>query len=396
MKTFSRIALLSLALILFANLVLAQEGPDNARLFDTYGALNSEDISARLDNYLIELRTDETYTGYVIGYGPEGDGSGTGKYLLRAIKQYVVKLRGYDSDRIQFIYGGRAKDPLSVSTELYLLAPGARPPVPRIFISSLPTIRAIRGKYFEYAGWEEDQSDSSGGIEYGNVTFAGVADIMRHQPDTVAYFVAYSYELATPGAWRRIARRDAEDLAGRGLASDRVNIIYGGRRRSADDESSTAYLELWLLPKGAPPPAKPAEPEASPREAVRLGSHYQFELADPKSDGSTSRSFADFLLADPLMNACLILHPDPGGDDPASWVATLPKVDLAALVQRWKAELQSKHGIAENRVTVIVGPSEEAGGSIDVWVLPADAPLPNPFAEEPAAEDPDIADSDDN
>lgn len=391
MKPVSRIALLSLALIIVTTPALAQERHDAAILFDEFGAVGGCDGSARLDNYFVELSRDPNNRGYVVGYGPEGEGSGTGKYVVQETKRYMVDVRGLDANRIEFVYGGRAADPKSIRTELYVVPPGAATPNVNRHPTRLPL---VNGKYTDYQGYE-GWGDGTGPPEYGNVTFAGFADLMKNQPDSVAYIVAYSYAIATPGAWRRIARRDAEDLAGRGLSADRLNIVYGGHRRSSDDESSTAYLELWLVPKGSPAPVKPADPEASPREAVLLGTHYQFELAEPGSERAIVRSFTDFLFEDPRMNACLILHPHVGGDEPDSGVAATPNVDLAALVQRWKVELRAKHGIAENRITVMVAPSEFAGGSIDVWVLPVDAPLPNPFAEEPADEVPETADTED-
>lgn len=392
MKTFSHAALLVFALIVFAYPTSAQDGPGDARLFDEFGALSGCDGSARLANYYVELSRDPNNLGYVIGYGPEGEGSGTGKFVLQATKHYLVEVRGLEADRLRYIYGGRAEDPRRIYSKLYVVPHGAHPPNAKRHTTPLPV---INGKYEDYDYGYEGLADGTGPPDYGNLSIAVLADAMKRQPDSVAYFVAYSYADSTPGAWRRIARREADDLAARDLPPDRIKIIYAGVRPSTEDESRVAYIELWLLPKDASAPAKSAEPEGSPREAVMIGSHYQLELADPASERSTLRSFADFLLEDPRMNACLILHPGLGGDDPAAVIADDRKVDLSALVQRWKSELRTKHGIAENRITVMIAPSEFSGGSIDVWVLPADAALPDPFAEEPAVEDTEPAKSED-
>src|SRR5215208_1947704 len=88
----------------------AQEGEaSKAHPFDSYGRVGSEDASARLDNFAVELMSKPQMNGYVICYGPEGKGSGTGKYLTEIQKSYLVKTRGLDAGRIQTLYGGRYK-----------------------------------------------------------------------------------------------------------------------------------------------------------------------------------------------------------------------------------------------------------------------------------------------
>src|SRR4051812_39136998 len=83
---------------------------EKASLFDSYGNVTSEDISARLDNFANQLQNETAAVAYVIGYGPEGKGSGTGSHLLEVTKDYLANSRGIDAERVQTVYAGRYKE----------------------------------------------------------------------------------------------------------------------------------------------------------------------------------------------------------------------------------------------------------------------------------------------
>jgi hypothetical protein len=97
---------------------VAEQEVSKARLFDSYGHIIGDDASAHLDNFAQELAKRPDSTAYIICYGPEGDGSGTGNYILLRIKDYLVNARGVGSEAIQTIYAGHYRDSRQVSRTL--------------------------------------------------------------------------------------------------------------------------------------------------------------------------------------------------------------------------------------------------------------------------------------
>jgi len=239
MKKLCLFLLVTCLLFLNYNVVPGQEGSLKPHLFDSYGQLVPDDLGARLDNFALELQNKPNVYGYVICYGPEGDGSGTGNYMLLRTKYYLVEARGIDADRIQTIYGGRYKNQLEVLTELWIGPSGANPPEPRHYQTKLTT---ITGKFTEYKGWDGFADDDTG-PSLGNVTLAAFADVLRQQPEAVAYIVSYNMRGATTGTWRRVATRDATDLQGYGIQSDRIKIIYGGIAKKDENEDAQFALD---------------------------------------------------------------------------------------------------------------------------------------------------------
>jgi hypothetical protein len=61
-----------------------------------------------------------------------------------------------------------------------------------------------------------------------------------------------------------------------------------------------------------------------------------------------------------------------------------PRVDMNAVVERWKKELKAKYGVGENRVVVLTVPPTEqfSFGELESWVVPPGADPPDPYADE--------------
>ena len=378
MKKLCLFLFVACLLFLNHNVVPGQEGSLKPHLFDSYGRIGYEDLEARLDNFAIELQNMPNVYGYVICYGPEGDGSGTDNTILLGTKNYLVNVRGIDADRIQTIYGGRYKDQLEVLTELWIVPSGANPPEPRHYKSKVKT---ITGKFTEYEGWDSF-ADGDVGPSLGNVTLAAFADVLRQQPDTLAYIVSYNTRGASPGTWRRVATREATDLQGYGIQSDRIKIIYGGiAKKDENEDAQFALVQLWVLPRDAPPPVKEAEPEGTPKKAVRIGTYNDYLLKYPNDERWVFNGFADVLRANEQLSVCLIARPrinvleqDVTPDEP-------PDIDTLELVDKWKAELMEKSGIKEDRIIVIHAAADESReGEVEVWIVPPGADLSDPFA----------------
>ena len=60
-----------------------------------------------------------------------------------------------------------------------------------------------------------------------------------------------------------------------------------------------------------------------------------------------------------------------------------PPADLPKLVEKWREELTKTHKINPDRFVVLFYTSQEAFGNyLDLWIVPAGQPLPDPNADE--------------
>lgn len=394
-KIFS--LLLCVALIGTADCALAQdknagqppEDNKEAYLLDAYGQMSADSAGAHADNFAVELQNKPEARGYVICYGPDGEGSGTARYIMRMFQDYLVNMRGIDGSRIQTIYGGRYKNQTEVRNELWIVPPGANPPELKHYKRKLKT---FTGKFMEYEGWDGFPDGEYEGPPMGNVTIAAFADLLHQQPKSVAYIVAYNFRKTAPGTWRRVAKIEASDLEGYGIEKERIKIIFGGVIKGKEDENNQqAKVQLWILPEDAPPPVKEAKPEKTPKEAVEIGTYENYLLKYPDKERIVFAGFAEVLGADPRLSLYLIIRPAAPNDSPPiddSAEPTVlpdesPDIDAAKLVEKWKAELLKSYGVNENRIIVITAaPREYDSGSIDVWVFPPGADLPDPNAQD--------------
>lgn len=355
-----------------------KEEQQRARVFDSYGWINSEDAGARLDNFAIELQSNPDVGGYIVGYGPEGEGSGTGNFMLGVTKNYLINLRGIDEERLQVIYGGRYKDPAEVATELWIIPPDAHAPEPKHYKNKIDT---IKGKFTEGEAWD-GFADGADGPSFGNVTLAAFADALRQQPKTIAYIIAFNMRGATPGTWRRVAKRDESSLQGYGIEADRIKIIYGGIIKNKEDEyAQQALVQLWILPGDAPPPVKEAKPERTPKEAVQIGSYNDYLLKYPDNERWIFEGFADVLRANERLSVCIIYRPRIEGGEEFEAPDEPPDIELSKLVEKWTSELMENYKLKESRIVVLPAiPNEFNEGTVEVWVVPPGAALPDPYA----------------
>jgi hypothetical protein len=93
-----------------------------ARKFDDYGKIASNDTKARLDNFAVTLQSEPTSTGYILVYGSCIDES---RAQSKRAKDYLVNFRGIDSSRLLTVDGGCRKD---FTVELWIAPSGASAP----------------------------------------------------------------------------------------------------------------------------------------------------------------------------------------------------------------------------------------------------------------------------
>ena len=102
--------------------------PPPTPCFDCFAFVAFDDVKARLDNLTIELANRPDSMAYIIVYGRRGSRMTTPDRLGARAVQYLTRNRGVDPRRITVVNGGY-KD--RAGYDLYILPPGANPPVPR-------------------------------------------------------------------------------------------------------------------------------------------------------------------------------------------------------------------------------------------------------------------------
>jgi hypothetical protein len=101
------------------------------RKFDEFPSLAFDDDKARLDTFVIELQNNPDSQGYIILY----QGTDKNSMRLRNVEKlrqrtldYLVKTRGLDPRRIWIVDGGSKRE--RTTYEMWIVPPGAQPPVP--------------------------------------------------------------------------------------------------------------------------------------------------------------------------------------------------------------------------------------------------------------------------
>lgn len=359
-----------------------------ARLFDSYNGANSEDIMARLDYVAIELREKPSLHLHLFVYGPK---VGTGERFLKMSAEYLVNTRGIEDDRIVSVYGGRYKDFTEVLTELWLVPPDAELPKVRDYRTDLKQIRGKVAEYTRYDGLPE-----CGGPCASDITIAGVADALQEQPESVAYIVASNKEGANIGAWRRVAKAEAASLESLGISSDRIRIVFAGTAKVDDDDySEQARIQLWILAKDAPPPGREAKSEHQPKAATRIGTFSSSDLKYPAIEKLAFEGFADVLKADQKLGICIIYRPEEAANFRDPEYPRFPdepkEVDLPKLIEKWKTQLARDYKIESGRIFIITAAAKEGNdGTIETWIIPPGAAMPDPYADDSIDSDPPV------
>jgi hypothetical protein len=383
MKSCSLILVFIVAvLILTASAARAQKSEQTsgelgeaAVKIDEFGMVRGCDHSAHLDNFAIELQNRPDTIAFIIAYGPDGKGSGTGDFRLRITKDYFVQSRGIEEERIKTLYGGRYREMRESFVEFWLVPPGAPEPKPVRYKNDA---RSFTGKFAEYEAYDYFGWDEGTGPSVGDSTLAGFADVLTLQPKTLAYVVAYNGEEAAPGAWRRVAESDADDLRERyGIDAARVKVLFGGYMKETK-------VRLWVTPPDAPPPVKGDKKERRPETAAQIGTYDRYYLKYEENERRVFRGFAEVLKADEQLNVCFVVRPEPASaeefdpDIPRD-PEEPPDIDFLQLVDKWKARLSKEYGIGEHRIVILVAPqADDSGvGQLETWVVPPGAALPD-------------------
>lgn len=254
MKPIASVLLITFAILFCIRLAEGQEVQTKLVPFDRYGAINAEDASARLDNFAIQLQNQPDAIAVLVSYGPSGKIPGTASHVLNISQAYLVNSRGIEPNRVQIINAGRFKVPSEMFNELWIVPPGSAVPEPQRYD---PKLKEISGKFAETIGWDESGiNEGCCGPPFGDPTLAAFTDLLREQPKSVGYIVAYNVGNRAPGTWRRVAKRHAAVMQEDGIEASRIKIIHGGRLKRKADDYAEVKLQYWILPSDSPPPIR--------------------------------------------------------------------------------------------------------------------------------------------
>lgn len=391
--------LAALTLTLCAAVVRAQESPrhlDSAVMFDEYGRIGGCDHSARLDNWAIQLQNDSNLEGSIVYYGPESASNLT----LDIIKDYLVNSRGIAEERFKTVYAGPNSDPAEPRVQLWLAPRGALAPE---LVRYEKKVETFDGLFSERQRWDGLPSEGEGtGPPVPDVTIPSFIDMLKKQPETVAYLVSFNGADAAPGAWRRVAQLESERFEHLGLEANRIKTIYGGSAKETK-------IQFWILPKTAPPPLINSGAEPLPEKTIQIGTFSDYSLAEEYGERYAFKGFLDVLRSSENLRAFIIVRlesdepeeeseeepaaqpegqPEPKPVEesitdvvPAEPVASdeIPSADLLKLVEKWKVELADKFKIDQNRFIVLFArASKYSGNSLETWIVPAGALPPDP------------------
>jgi hypothetical protein len=362
--------------------------PDSPVKFDEYGYIGGCDHSARLDNLAIQLQNDPGGEAQVVYHGPEG----AGKYTLEIIKDYLVNSRGIVEDRIHSIYGGPNDDLKEPRIQLWVAPLGSLPPPLTRYVNKIDT---FSGLFDDSPRWDGISGDGGTGPPVPDTTGPSFAEMLSKRKNTMPYIVAFNGVEASPGAWRRVAQLEIERLENFGLESGRLKVIYGGT-------AEETKIQLWILPEHAPPPVTDVPTEPAPEKTVQIGSFTDADLADEHSERWAFAGFVDVLRSNEKLRSCIIvrLESDEAEDSDSEEKSEsepvaastpeeitpepieIPRADILKLVEKWRSELAGTHKIREDRFIVLfVTVPKDYGNSLETWIVPPGAPLPDPNAK---------------
>lgn len=105
-----------------------QKERDKTTFFDGFDFTNNDKLKARLDNFSIALQAQPDMQGYLIVYARRGTKPQEADRLgIRALN-YLTREKGFDARKIVVVNGGFRQ---RAGFEIYLVPPGADPPMPR-------------------------------------------------------------------------------------------------------------------------------------------------------------------------------------------------------------------------------------------------------------------------
>lgn len=221
--------------ILFFATIAALSGLAQTKI-DSYGRLPTDDESAHLDRFRIELARRPEMRGYVVGYNNDSTVP-RGAFLRRLYGDRAYLNRGLEPDRLSVIDGGY-RDNLTI--ELWIVPADAKPPVPE------PALSPVHDRTTKFLFDEECLECSPAvfldlsALESSLGFYA--AELGREGRGEMIVWPSRTYSSAQALADARRARRKlAREF---GIAQNRIDIKLAKRNKE-----DVATVEFWVIPR---------------------------------------------------------------------------------------------------------------------------------------------------
>lgn len=227
-----------------------QDRPIADGKFDEFGNVKAEDAMAHLDLFAIQLNSNPTSQGFIIGHNRSDFSRG---WLLRqayGYRDYLVNTRGIAASRVRVLEAETRKE---IGFELWLLPVGAAPPIP----TPSPQPEPASPQQFDVISLgKEWQCVGEMVLELYKLEDAlrFFGEALRQQSRTKAWIVVHPRVRESLATARRTLEASRNLLIkDYGISSERVLTAIGPRHSSI-----CTGVNLWIVPSSSVRPDEAA------------------------------------------------------------------------------------------------------------------------------------------
>lgn len=247
-----------LAILFFCTIGFAKKA-DSPYIIDEFGKINSEDLTARLDNYFNAFEKysseySEARAVIIIRLG-KTDSRGFFYRHSARIKSYLTKVRKMPADKIIIAQGG---DFDYLNVKLYLI-PTKDNPEPNDYFDEKWKTKTSLFDSFDYTNEgigtccviDDYQTEET------EATLSAVSQLAKKLPESKIYLIAYGcknrknygyYKSDSRKYADKFLKESKEFLSNKEIESSRITTINGGLNKYS------RKTEIWLVPKGGEVP----------------------------------------------------------------------------------------------------------------------------------------------
>jgi hypothetical protein len=274
-----------IAFTVFAQSNQQRDNSAEAWLIDDFGKLNSESVSARLDNVAVALQSQAESKAHIIVYHPQGKPYGFPFRYAARIKTYLLQTRGFDSNRIITKVGGKTA---AERNEIWIVPTSAErfPTISPSFeieeINKNETFLFDNYNYENYETLNRLLIEGCCSIDYfdrqeARASLDAFAELLNNKRSAKGYLIGYSQYCVGCIVYdnRKILERDSPTMATEILRREksylvrkhkiepgRIVIVNGGFKNSRN-------VELWIVPENGEKP-KPKPTTFPPKRSKKL------------------------------------------------------------------------------------------------------------------------------
>jgi len=227
-------------ILLFACTGIAAQDQSRGKI-DQFGSVNAEDAMARLDRFAVELQSHPESRGIIVASNTISHSAPRGTFLRLAhgYRNYLVKLRGVEADRISVVEGERKPEtrfelwtlPRNELSSISEEAIAPEPPAPQLF-DSLPTGPELQCVgYMPMALYKLDE-----GLRI-------LRGVLRYHSRAKVWIVVHPRTRDTTAAAQGIVTRSRQLLIKEGVKAERILTALGSPR-----SLTCGDVNLWIVP----------------------------------------------------------------------------------------------------------------------------------------------------